>query len=347
MSAEPRQREVSAVTTIYSGALSHIGIVTSAKLLLLWQAVPPLTSASATSAWQAEAVAVVKAQREIAQALGVAYYRLIRALLTGATVRDTGTDEPDATTVTLGQLRREFDQLARKELGGPPESSTAPIDLELRRDAKQEIALEEPEEVDDIEVQIEDLEDLDRLQGAIEKQSEDELIEVLHNLGPQHQETLVKKIKTDLPAREVDQQRQKAHDTAGARQAAAGSRVAMNGARSATWLRQEKDKRAIGWVRYSTTGTPCAWCAMLISRGPVYKSQQSAEYSDGDKFHDNDHCKAVPVFSQEQYDSDPKFELNRQMRQIWDAHAKGTDDPLNALRRYLYHNPLISHAQAA
>lgn len=42
------------------------------------------------------------------------------------------------------------------------------------------------------------------------------------------------------------------------------------------------DKRAIGWRRVSD-GNPCAFCAMLVSRGPVYTSEERAKERDKSK----------------------------------------------------------------
>ena len=53
---------------------------------------------------------------------------------------------------------------------------------------------------------------------------------------------------------------------------------------------------------------------MLISRGAVYRSDKSASkaiYGDGDLYHDNDHCYAMPVWSLQQYNESAIFELNR------------------------------------
>jgi len=99
----------------------------------------------------------------------------------------------------------------------------------------------------------------------------------------------------------------------------------------------KKQRKAIGYVRVSRTGTPCGWCAMLISRGFVPKSKayssqvlagptkaqlDSGEYPEGDKYHPNCHCYAEPVFSQSQVDSDPRFALNRQYAAEWQTVIK-------------------------
>jgi hypothetical protein len=76
---------------------------------------------------------------------------------------------------------------------------------------------------------------------------------------------------------------------------------------------------------------------MLISRGPVYRSERSAEYADGDKYHDNCHCFAEPVFSREQYNSSPLYALNRQYEELWPQVTKGLSGhaALRAWRRFI------------
>lgn len=53
------------------------------------------------------------------------------------------------------------------------------------------------------------------------------------------------------------------------------------------------DRRAIGWRRV-TDGNPCAFCAMLASRGPVYRDAAAAE---GLQYHAHCGCTAEPMYS--------------------------------------------------
>lgn len=50
------------------------------------------------------------------------------------------------------------------------------------------------------------------------------------------------------------------------------------------------DPKAVGWARFGT-GKTCAFCAMLIGRGAVYREKASRF-----KSHDNCSCVASPVF---------------------------------------------------
>lgn len=79
------------------------------------------------------------------------------------------------------------------------------------------------------------------------------------------------------------------------------SRVVLDGGRQTVLLTVEADRRALGWMRV-THGKTCAFCAMLASRGPVYKTRKSG-ISTGDprgkpaRFHDHCDCTVEPVYS--------------------------------------------------
>lgn len=53
----------------------------------------------------------------------------------------------------------------------------------------------------------------------------------------------------------------------------------------------DADPNASGWARVGD-GDPCYFCAMLIGRGPVYHSEQTADF----RAHDHDGCNARLVF---------------------------------------------------
>ena len=158
----------------------------------------------------------------------------------------------------------------------------------------------------------------------------------------------------DTPASTVEEVRKREHAKAGARVAAASDRIAKNGARSFLYEVGKADKKSIGWVRVSRTGTPCGFCAMLISRGLVfgkskngsYKNKKRAEVGPGvtirdgeefDAFHDNCNCIALPVFSESHWKSSEAFALNREYADLWPKVTKGYGgrDALNAWRRYI------------
>jgi hypothetical protein len=122
----------------------------------------------------------------------------------------------------------------------------------------------------------------------------------------------------------------------------AGSRQVLNGGRSTQLALVQNDRAALGWVRV-TDGNPCAFCAMLASRGvtwgPYAKSSfaKANEKFSGKTFeaeHDNDprivgrgevkvhdHCGCgiALVFRRD----DPLLDQGKEYRLLWDQYIKG------------------------
>lgn len=87
------------------------------------------------------------------------------------------------------------------------------------------------------------------------------------------------------------------------------------------------DKKALGWARV-TDGHPCAFCSMLASRGPVYKTAASA----GFQAHDHEMCTPVPFFSQD----DATLLYSQQLYTDWQhvTAGKGGNNALRAWRKW-------------
>lgn len=87
------------------------------------------------------------------------------------------------------------------------------------------------------------------------------------------------------------------------------------------------DSKAHGVARV-TDAKACAFCAMLASRGPVYKSKMTADF----KSHYKCGCHSEPVYSLSAY-TWPGGERSKRYAELYAAEAKGKRDPLNAFRR--------------
>ncbi|MGW1040034.1 VG15 protein [Streptomyces sp. NPDC002547] len=347
MTTPARQAEADRAAVAFQAALTNIGTGTIEEALKLWNDVPATSRASTATSWLRQAITMVMTRRRLSRDLARAYYRLARALRTGTTVADPYHPEP--TYITIDVLRREFAALAgpaespqegrASETGSnPPDDSTTAASDEPADEEKEDGDTSDQESEDELDrILVEEIADLREAEERIEREAEEEIRTVLEALGPKNLEGKVDEIDTSKPASEVDQLRDEAHQQAGARQAAAAERVAMNGGRSTIWNHMQRDRRVIGYIRLSRTGTPCGWCAMLISRGPVYRSQSSAEYADGDKYHDNCHCYAEPVYSREQYASSPAYELNRRYEELWPKVTRGLSGKaaVSAWRRFI------------
>lgn len=114
-----------------------------------------------------------------------------------------------------------------------------------------------------------------------------------------------------------------AADQALARVAAASSRHALDGGRERVLDTVTADPRARGWARV-TDSAPCAFCALLASRGPVYTA------SSGDfRAHDACGCSVEPV-----YRDDTRWPgRSREWADLYREVASGDPDALNAFRR--------------
>lgn len=117
-----------------------------------------------------------------------------------------------------------------------------------------------------------------------------------------------------------------AMDNAFVSAAGAASRHVLTGSRETMLTLVQADEVALGWARV-TDGDPCAFCAMLASRGPVYKSAATA----GFKAHDNCACSAEAVFARTAaWPGDA-----RDYQRLWYASTRGYSgkDAINAFRR--------------
>lgn len=76
---------------------------------------------------------------------------------------------------------------------------------------------------------------------------------------------------------------EEARDVAFTRTSGSVSRHVLSGGRGTILKSVAEDKAALGWTRV-TDGNPCAFCALLAGRGPVYKEEGTAD------FQAHDHC---------------------------------------------------------
>lgn len=88
----------------------------------------------------------------------------------------------------------------------------------------------------------------------------------------------------------------------------ATTRLVEAGPRATIAQNTAKDHLAKGWMRRSQ-GVPCSFCAMLISRGPVYRSRATARF----RAHDFCNCRAYPYFQGTGWTSQ-----STEYRDMWD-----------------------------
>lgn len=124
------------------------------------------------------------------------------------------------------------------------------------------------------------------------------------------------------------QDERKAKAAALALAAGTAARLVTDGGRKTTIQTVKADRVAQGWSR--TTGpSPCSFCVMLASRGPVYRSERTAGFQP----HDNCMCQATPVFSREDWVG---RDQQREWSHLWREVTKGYsgDGARKAFRRH-------------
>lgn len=119
---------------------------------------------------------------------------------------------------------------------------------------------------------------------------------------------------------------QVARDESFVQASGAAARHVLTGGRQSLLTLLDDDPQAVGWFRV-TDGDPCAFCALLASRGPVYKSETTA----GFQAHDHCACTAEPAYSR----SAPWPGRGAEFRRLYRQVTQGTSgrDSLNAFRR--------------
>lgn len=310
----PDVTEAQEVSLAFQAALAAYGASAVLEATDLWSGVNAENMsklATSSAAWLERMLSMILHRRSKARALALAYYRLRRALLTGETVPDPMAEGKPPTRESLSDLRGDFWKLAQ---------AASPKISPPRPQPDRQIPVTKP---------LLTREDLDQME-------EDEVGAAKAALiitGPARVRDKIKKGK-DKPTEK------------GAVTTAAEAEMAvLNGARGTIYLAGGRDAKVIGWVRLSRTGTPCGFCAMLISRGfkRKYRSKATAEpraIYQGEEIgtvHPGCHCYAMEVYSEEHYQNDPRFDLNREYARLWPQVTKGLGgrDALNAWRRFI------------
>lgn len=102
------------------------------------------------------------------------------------------------------------------------------------------------------------------------------------------------------------------------------TRHTLNGSRDAILQSTASDPETRGWARV-TGGTPCAFCAVLASRGAAY-----SEDTAGFQAHDHCTCEAEPQFEGSELPPD-----SQRFKDLYNEVASGSDDPIAAMREAL------------
>jgi hypothetical protein len=105
------------------------------------------------------------------------------------------------------------------------------------------------------------------------------------------------------------------------------TRQALMGGRNTILDTMREDRAALGYARVGAA-TPCAFCLLLISRGPVYEKATASFEA-----HVHCACTAEAVFTR---DRAAWTDQAREASDRYNEVTRGSDDPLNAFRRAVY-----------
>lgn len=117
---------------------------------------------------------------------------------------------------------------------------------------------------------------------------------------------------------------------------ALASKMVMDAGRATIIDTVHRDQKAKGWARipepaHSKSGT-CAFCALLATRGLVYKSERSADF----RAHDGCQCHAEPVFT--------AYEPSAQVREWQALYASSTSSVFGKAKRTAFRRALAAQA---
>ncbi|AKA08866.1 hypothetical protein SAZ_26395 [Streptomyces noursei ZPM] len=307
------RRATAALVEEHWQAQERIGAQVASQALAHWSRVNPHSLEESGAAWLAWMLALVRRERRRSRDQAAAFYRLYRALETGHTVPPLSGEYVGETT-TLGELREDWADQADTIRTPEPDDGE-----EIRLDGFD--WPEEPEEHHD--------------RAAVAS---------LISQGPAKVRQHLDQADTDEARGRLDdggflQELEDAVDTAGRSSAGAADREVLRGGRDLIDQASKQDRRVVGWARV-TDGTPCAFCAMLASRGAMYTSQSTAAgggrrkpkgapdgrvranrrppvaLEDLTRYHNGCHCQTVPIYSRNDFMTPQARDYDRQWQEV-------------------------------
>ncbi|MER7988693.1 hypothetical protein ABTY53_24325 [Streptomyces noursei] len=290
-------------------AQERIGVRVAGQALVQWSRVNPHSLEESGAAW----LALIRRERRRSRDQAAAFYRLYRALEAGHTVPPLSGEYVGETT-TLGELREDR--------------------------ANQTDTIRTPEPDDDEEIRLDGFD----WPKEPEEHHDRAAVASLVSQGPAKVRQRVDQADDGQARGRLDdggflQELEDAVDTAGRASAGAADREALRAGRDLIDQASKRDRRVVGWARV-TDGNPCAWCAVLASRGAIYTSQVTAarggrrkpkDSLDGrvranrrppvaredlTRYHNGCHCQTVPVYSRNDFMTPQARAFDRQWQEV-------------------------------
>lgn len=342
----PTHPEVLAIEEAHRAAQAKLGIAGAYLAIQSWNANVSATALAASGdAWLSLSLTMIRAIRRKSGRLAIAYYQLVRAIEAGKTLGvPEYSDDPNA--VTMGGLRKQYLDILLEisALGDADAKAAANEDgderwledqLRSRQDLPPITPLDpkySPPDIDDVDlesyikdlVNVSDYDTDDALIGVDEydwfegdeedaERIREEFAEELREAAIRAQEAKIEALRkqADLTAKQTLDKAQRGHEKTGS---AAGGYVDQAGI-SAGREKIERASRGDARVRMVARGTgpnPCAFCAMLASRGFAFSESTAIERSQAkqqaaldkgasrdeiEKYHPNCHCYPIVRFA--------------------------------------------------
>lgn len=348
--------EVLALEQLHQAAQARLGLAAAYLSLAEWETVSSLNAATTAADWLTKSLRTITAIRKMSRRLAISYYQLTRALETGRTL---GVPEGSGTGgVTLGELRSNFRALTL-DVASLPAAGSVSDDPDIRwfeetlkaQDARgksnSRAARIADTPVDPLIQNLMDVEGHDDSRPITVDRHEwpeempyaevDSAFRAL--LRKQAVDRSTKAIKTirmddDLTPDGAIVQIEEAHSAAGSVGSGTVDAAGMDGGREVIADAIRKD-RLVKLVARGTSSDPCAFCAMLASRGFVYADEKTAGVADNiERYHTNCHCFPIVRFTRESQ----LPELNAYFQEKWPEVTAGysNKDARNAWRRWIY-----------
>lgn len=379
----PTQPEILAIEEAHRAAQARLGIAGAYLAIRDWNTLSTTAVVAASDSWLTRSLQMIRAIQRHSTRLARSYYQLARAIETGYTLGlpESSTD-PNA--VTMGTLRTQYLDLLLQvaDLDRPAAAGEAPttdpdelwLREQLQASSGQIAGNDEGHTVKftdtDLDHYIQDWLDAsddttDNDAVAVDKfEWPDEDGITLSDIRTAFADELkaaaddraekIRKIQEsdELTAREAARKVQALHDAAGTVSAGHIDQAGINAGRETINYAASRDTR-IKMVARGTGPNPCAFCAMLASRGFVYVNAKTAGsvpastvYGDdarGDvnRYHPNCHCFIVVRWADI---PDPDAPVRTKFfEDLWESEirqkgveARGTkNDMLNQFRREL------------
>ena len=387
--ATPSELEVLAIEEAHRAAQARLGIAGAYLAMSEWDAVNTLNVGATGASWIQRSLRMIFAIRRKSTRLAVAYIRLARAIETGYTLEHPAFSE--GKTIAMGELRQQFkdllDEIATLDTDASETSDEDEqwLESELRRagadphpredrivfsdvtiDDQVNDWLDTAEHNNGEKVTVEDFDwgrDMTRedVNAAFQKALDDDVV------AAYQKRTKAIWQDEELTGREAQAKVDKAFSTAGSTGGGRVDRYGISGGREVIDHVIAMDKRVMAWAR-GTRPNCCAFCALLASRGWVYKkdagtlsqnedgtyyqgtrkrttragnkaSADSFDANDIRRYHDNCHCFLIvryvdnPMLPAQSAQWAKDYKENVAKKGI--RYGNGTNNALNAWRKWL------------